>query len=279
MLNRTIHTHYYSVMKRIHIVGCSPRSGTTLMAEMMKNCFEIDLTSEGEKRISASPPKRGNIFLTKTPKDTILVKDMLHVMKDLYVIYMLRDPRDVIVSKHPWDPARYWSSLKIWKLWTPFADALKDHPRFITVRYENLVSFPDEVQNKIQKHLPFLERKLLFSQFHINARPCPHARAALRGLRPVSHKSIGNWVNHRARVAGQILKYGSIGDDLIRYGYETDNGWEETLAQVTPDLSEGHPTKLSSEKYIRKKLRWNRLRALRVLANHSTPLLYLKERL
>ncbi len=84
------------------------------MYEIMYNCFDIDIYTGHEDRIAAWPPRDGNVFLTKSPKDIVLVKDFMDWMKNLYVIYMVRDPRDIIVSKHPWDKERYWSSLKFW---------------------------------------------------------------------------------------------------------------------------------------------------------------------
>lgn len=265
-------------MNQIHIVGCSPRSGTTLMAEMMGNCFDIDVKTEGEQRITIAPPRRGKTLLSKTPKDIILIKDMLYFMQNLYVIYMLRDPRDVVVSMHPWDNDLYWSNLKVWKMWTTMGEELKSHPRFITVRYEDLVMHPDETQKIIQERLPFLKKMILFSDFHRKAKPSSYNMAALKGLRAVSTKSIGSWKNHKARLAGQIQRFGSISGELIAYGYEKDNSWENELAGVVPDLSDSHPSFFSSEKYINNKLRWNKLRAVRVLINHSKPFLFLKEK-
>jgi len=261
---------------RIHVVGCSPRSGTTLMTEILYNCFEIDMYNGFESNISVCPPHSGNIFLTKSPKDIVIVKDILNAMKNLYVIYLVRDPRDVIVSKHPWDKDRYWSSLKFWKLFTPFGRALRDHRRFITVRYEDLVQNPGYVNELIKERMPFLQSKAPFSNFHKIANPSAHSLDALGGLRPISEGSIGNWRNHKERVLGQILKHGPISEDLIEYGYETDNSWERELTGIQPDLKVSHPSAFDSQAFITKKLRWNKLRALRMYIGHSTLLLKLK---
>lgn len=260
-------------MFRIHIVGCSPRSGTTLMAEMMFNCFEIDLYTGREDRIGALPTGKGNIFLTKSPKDVVIVDDVLRYMKKMYVIYMLRDPRDVISSKHPSDNKRYWSSLRSWQLYAPYGQQLADHPRFITVRYEDLVQDPDAIQKMIKERIPFLQQKELFSNFHTKATPTAEYRESMRGLRPVNTDTIGNWRNHKERVLGQIKKHGPITDDLIRYGYEKDNAWEQELQGIKPSYKSSHPTAFASSKFILQKRRWNKLRALRISIGHSKPIL------
>lgn len=247
------------------------------MTEMMNNCFEIDLKTATEKRITVAPPRMGRVFLTKTPKDIMLVKDMLGLMKNLYVIYMMRDPRDIIVSRHPQDKSRYWSNLGIWKRWIPFGEQLRHHPRFITIRYEDLVSKPDETQQQILERMPFLKQTGLFSHFYLKANPSAEYSDALCGLRPVSSDSIGNWRNHKERLAGQIQLYGSISQELVALGYEPGTAWEETLGGIPPDLSESHPTRFDSEAYIPAKLRWNKLRALRVWTAHSMPVLFTKE--
>lgn len=64
-------------MKRIHIVGSGPRTGTTLIAKMMIACFEIDLHTEHEDSIYTLPPCKGNIFLTKLPRDILVIEPVL----------------------------------------------------------------------------------------------------------------------------------------------------------------------------------------------------------
>lgn len=153
-------------MKRIHIVGLSPRTGTTLMAEAMKTCFSIDCYASHEMQILSRPKNDCNIFLTKAPSDIIIVGPSLRVDPDLYVICMIRDPRDIICSKHKKDPDRYWASLKYWTYCSKVYDRLVGHPRFLPIRYESFVSNPDETQKFIEQCIPFLEKTSLFSQYH-----------------------------------------------------------------------------------------------------------------
>ncbi len=256
-------------MKRIHVVGCGPRSGTTLIAEMMIACFEIDLFMERERHITTLPDRPADIFLTKIPIDVLIIKPVLHLMKNLYVIYMLRDPRDMIVSKHGADPDRYWASLKFWQTYTPYGDSLRNHPRFITVRYEDLIMKPDMVQTDLMSKMPFLKKRIPFSLYHERAYPAEQARKALGDVRPLSMVNIGNWRRHLPRIAGQLHQHGSISEDLIAYGYEPDTAWEKELEGIAPDFSESHWPEYYPKGALRSRRKLRYLKAIWVVLGHS----------
>ena len=263
-------------MQRIHIVGCGPRSGTTLIAEAMIACFEIDLYNEHETRIWAWPSCYANIFLTKAPIDILLVQSVLRVMPNLHVIYMLRDPRDMIVSKHGNDPNRYWASLSLWKTYTPYGHRLQAHPRFITIRYEDLVNAPDQIQAYLMKRMPFLVRQASFSRYHELSQPSSASVNALGLVRPISSSNVGNWRRHMPRVAGQLEIHGSITNDLIEYGYEQDGAWEQELEGVQPDLSESHWPEHFPKKTLRKYTLGKNMMAIWVLLGNYKLLLSMK---
>lgn len=256
-------------MYRIHVVGCAPRTGTTLMAELLFNCFKVDLYTGIENRLSYLPRRDGNVFLTKSPKDIIITKDILECFKKLFVIYLVRDPRDIIVSKHREDPDNYWSSLMYWKLYTPFGEEIKNHPRFMTIRYEDLVSNPDVVQQQIHNRLNFLKKRAPFSDFHKLAKPSKNFIDSLSGLRPISTDSVGNWKRHKSRVVAQLLEYGSISEDLIKYNYETDRTWESELMGIEPSTDDSHYSVFATKKFVQGKQRLNKLRAFRTTLGHK----------
>lgn len=227
-------------MKRIHIVGTSPRTGTTLMAEAVKTCFKIDGYSKHEERLFARAPDQSDIFLSKSPKDIMIVGPSLKVDPDLWVICMLRDPRDIISSKHKKDPERYWAGLKFWNTYAPVAQKLKKHQRFFLIRYENFVSHPDRVQNLLCNNIPFLKKRLPFSEYHTAAQASGASKKALGGVRPIKPVSVGKWKKHKERVAGQLELHGQISSDLINFGYETTNKWLNELENISPDISPSH---------------------------------------
>ncbi|MDA0824067.1 MAG: sulfotransferase [Proteobacteria bacterium] len=185
-------------------------------------------------------PTTCEVFLTKSPRDILLTQAALEQSPQLHVIFMLRDPHDVIVSHHNRNPNRYWAGLKFWKAYTQAARPLLGHPRFITLRYEELVSDPDATQRALAKRLPFLKHRAAFSAFHDVAKPSPDAVMALGGVREIAKERVANWRNHLPRVAGQIALHGSITGDLIEFGYEHDDTWLREIDGVVPDLTPSH---------------------------------------
>jgi hypothetical protein len=222
--------------KRIHIVGVSPRTGTTLLAECMVACLNIDAFETHETpvwrlRLGAQ------VYLTKRPADLYAIAPRLRRDPDFHVVCLMRDPRDVVVSRHAQDPGRYWSSLRIWKQRLLIMRAFSDHRRFHILRYEELVADPDVVARRLVDWLPFLELVRPFSAFPATAAPSAKALEALGPVRPFDTSGIGNWKRHLPRIAGQLSLHGPITAELIEFGYERDAAWLTLLDGVTPDVS------------------------------------------
>ena len=239
---------------RIHIVGASPRTGTTLMTELMVNCFDIDKYEGHEISIFKKQKKDYDIYCTKNPRDILVASPLLSIDSKLWMIHMERDPRDVIVSRHKNKPAVYWTNLRLWKMRRKAIQKASKHQRFIVVRYEDLVKEPDGVQQELINKMPFLVKKSKFSDFYKMASPSDMSINALQGLRPVNTKSIGKWRDNKPRVAAQLRIHGDISRDLIELGYEKDNSWIDELKDVEPDNNESYwPEKNSLLRTIRKK--------------------------
>ena len=227
-------------MKHIHIVGTGPRTGTTLMTEAMIACFVIDQHTAHEDRVYTTPRGPGEIYLTKRAKDILVLAPFLDLDPDLYVIAMIRDPRDAIVSRHAISPDVYWAGLRYWNTYLSRWRRIRDHPRVLTIRYEDLVSAPDATQQVLIGRMPFLQPVAKFSEYHLVASPSAKAVRALNGVRPISDAGVGNWKRHLPRVAGQIEIHGPITDDLIEFDYEDGDGWLALVDDVEADLRPSH---------------------------------------
>jgi hypothetical protein len=224
------------MFKHLHIVACSPRSGTTLLHEVMVTCFEVDKHYDHEVRFNLVRAQDGQIVITKRPKDTMYMPAVIDD-PELYVIYLLRDPRDVIVSRHGKDKGMYYSNIRLWRELHEVAKSIASHERFLEVRYEEFVSQPDAVQQQIAAKFPWLKKKHNFSEFHQHAVVSDKSKLAMNDVRPIAPSSVGKWTSNLPRIQAQQLTHGSLSPDLIACGYETSSIWEQVLNGVEPDFS------------------------------------------
>jgi hypothetical protein len=252
-------------VKRIHIIGSGPRTGTTLLAEAMVACFRIDHACEHEAHICAPEPLHGNCMLTKMPDKIGEIGLPLRLNRDLYVVCVVRDPRDTIVSFHGSNTTTYWAGLRYWKRFVKMHPRLASHERFITIRYEDLTTRPDAVQQYLMQRLPFLEKRHDFSRFQEVAQPGNYSLAALKGLRPIRPDGIGRWKMHLPRIKQQLAIHGSISAELVRFGYEPDASWETCLEGIEAERFDSVRPEFFSRKYFRRERRQVRREVFNVL--------------
>lgn len=226
--------------KRIHVVGLSPRTGTTLMVELLMASYRLDGRGDHERSIFDTPPPGPSPFCSKLPGDLLSMPWLLPADPELWVVCMVRDPRDVVVSRHSRDPSAYWVHLGVWKQRRTVAHRLQGHRRYIEIRYEDLVTDPARVQEEIDSRIPFLERTGDFSDFHLRAAPSARAQEALGAVRPVEPSRIGNWRTHRPRLVAQLERHGPVDEGLRAYGYESDGAWKRELQGVPADNGRTH---------------------------------------
>ena len=258
------------MFRHIHIVACSPRSGTTLLHEVMVTCLSTDRHYDHEIRFHLVEAQDGEVLITKRPKDTMYMPALLEDDPELYVIYMLRDPRDVICSRHGKDRSIYYSNIRLWRQMHGYARQMADHPHFLQIRYEDFVSDPDAAQAQILEQFPWLQSTHRFSEYHDYAEVSEQSRTAMHSVRPIAPTSVGVWKKNPARIKAQQEIHGSLTPDLIECGYETSGDWEKALKGVEPDHTRSlYPEKLyiwsRFSQYLnglRKMAKYRRLRGL-----------------
>lgn len=211
------------------------------MMELLVSSFEFNDCPVHEHSLLLPPLSQPDLYCSKSPSiDQLrIARSALRQNPDLWIIGMVRDPRDVVVSRHGSRPDLYWGSLGLIKERSALFLRAMQHPRFILLRYEDLVSDPDSIQDMLQDKIPFLERKARFSEFSKKAAPPKQAQHALNGARPVSTQSVERWRGELPRLKGQIEKYGPIDDLMRELGYEVEDGWHHVMDDVEADLSEG----------------------------------------
>ncbi len=224
-------------MDHVHIVALAPRTGTTLLMELMVSCFDFDGYADHELGLRYQPAEKVERYCSKNPsvRDVKLALSALRRWPGLWIICLVRDPRDIVVSRHRQQPDAYWANLHMILRCVPFFRAARQHERFLVVRYEDLARHPNAVQSRLSKEIPFLRKRFDFSEFSQIANPTSGAVEALGGVRPVSPSSVGRWKNELPRLKAQIQRHGDIDGLLSELGYGNDVRWREMLDTVDAD--------------------------------------------
>jgi len=202
----------------------------------MVTCFKVDKHYDHEIRFHLVTAEDGQLLITKRPKDTMYMPDVI-ADPELYVIYVMRDPRDVIVSRHGKNKDMYYSNIRLWRGMDGHAKSLFGSERFFALRSEGFVSDPHAPQAVIVAKFPWLEQTHRFSEYHEYAQVSEKSLTAMHSVRPIAPTSVGVWKDHLPRIKAQQLLHGSLTPDLIECGYETSADWERVLDDVEPDYS------------------------------------------
>ncbi len=151
------------------IIGGCGRSGTTLLLSILAAHPEIfaiphesvalvnwELPAQ-EQAESESPlrptridrlyrhllvkrvPQAARRWCEKTPRNIHHIENILQYWSESHFINIIRDPRDVLTSRHRNKPGEYWVSLNRWVKDVKQGLEYEDHPRVFTIRYEDLV--------------------------------------------------------------------------------------------------------------------------------------------
>jgi hypothetical protein len=157
----------------------------------------------------------------KSPRNVLFFSRILDYFGEkARIINIVRDGRDVITSKHPNDPSRFWVSPSRWINDVRAGLRFKGHPQVFTMRYEDLVT---DYEKTIRKICDFLQEEFgsFFFDFPKNARSESLKRVVLGGkLEAVHSRSVARW--KQPEFVERISKFMSDSEamSLMRhYGY------------------------------------------------------------
>ena len=173
-----LYVKYKLPEKPIFIVGCG-RSGTTLLLALMgvhpkifsipyeTNSFYYRTTQKRNPPISAKNRINRALlkhhqklsgkhrFCEKTPAHVYCIPEILEAFHQrVKIIHIVRDGRDVITSIHPHQKDQYWVPIERWIEDTQAGIRFVNHPGVYTLKYEDLVLFPERSLSKL---LAFLD--------------------------------------------------------------------------------------------------------------------------
>jgi hypothetical protein len=241
-------------MDRHIVIAGQGRAGTTLFYNMLRATlqgFEMPPSEMSAVQYAQVP---GN-FLTKRPFDIFDIPTILKTYegrKRVDLIVSLRDPRDLLISRHKSMPDDYFVAADhCWfvpKGQTPTFNApgiLPVHNAIVTVansglfpqgifflKYEDLVDDPERIQTMLAEGLGLtFEGK--FSDFHTQAIP-EDLQRALNGVRPVEKRKEPKWKapEHHARIIDQFTRFPDLHKLVIGLGYEKDESWFDELRDL-----------------------------------------------
>jgi len=198
----------------VFVGGCG-RSGTTLLLSILSSHKEI-FCIPGElslfmhsKDKAGNPiptrmdrlyssfikyriPKSSNRWCEKTPRNIHHLDQIDHYFNGNFrFIQIIRDGRDVILSRHPTTKDKYWVSPERWIKDVSAGLEIKNHPKVHTLKYEDLIL---DFENSVAEICSFLEIELSkeILNWHSNA-TVTRNNAYFTKVQQISDSSIGKW--------------------------------------------------------------------------------------
>jgi hypothetical protein len=226
------------------LIGGGARSGTTLLLSILSahpSIFafrkELSLFKYGEEKDGRFVPERLDRFYTgilrtridrsvdrwceKTPNNIRYMQriDSFFQGGDYRFIQMVRDGRDVVLSRHPHTTHRsYHVDPADWVLDVQEGMKYADRENFLTVRYESLIQQFEPTMAGVCEHLGIdLNEEILNFYEHASVRRNP---AYFSGLEKMHSNSIGKWKKpeNKARV-DQLLAHPGAMELLKKLNY------------------------------------------------------------
>lgn len=181
------------------VIGGAPRSGTTLILSVLSSSPLVHAVPHETYALVAEEPEvperlrrllgeRWNeLWVEKTPLNVRNIERILAVLPDARFIHVVRDGRDVVTSRFP-GHSHYEVFPGGWATDVERGLALRDHPRVLTLLYEDFVhDYPASGERLFDwLGLPFHDEypkkaTVLWSQAWTHA------------ARPVHDESVGRW--------------------------------------------------------------------------------------
>ena len=228
---------WFRTALRGHLVICGfPRAGSTLLHLMISTCVDAVHRFPKEKNalVAAQYPFRNCEFLVSKRPDDIFRYDLIcqryaRSQADAYFLLSLRDPRDVLVSKHVSKPGEYYVSVSRWKAIYDHFRYVQEQPRVKIVRFEELINEPQKLQQEIAQHAGCS----VIHPFEKFAEVVPQdfRTRALNGVRSPDPSAIGKWrlPEYTERIREILECLPELPEALIQLGYETDTKWIDAL--------------------------------------------------
>ncbi len=252
-----------SLIRRVYIRGCA-RSGNTLMLYMCGTGFKNSHILEPERVPFPEVSVPDQVTFGKIPRperegeEARIRADNFLVEEDAAIIYMMRDPRDVLLSEHEMKPNEPWhKNPNLWIRNALLCQKLESHPRLVLVKYEDLLTKPNQIQEKIATALG-LEIAIPFSDCWQHFQPDKSNSRALNGVRELDQSRIGNWKKDPAQrkyIQNRFSRWPYILPLMKHFGYEVEDivdDFDENILGKTTEIPQQITVDIADTPIIKK---------------------------
>ena len=159
------------------------------------------------------------------------------LVKTWKTVVCLRDPRDVLTSRHPNAPDRYWVSAERWVKAVERSLVVRNHPNVSFIRYESLVTDPLSEMKKLGSALELDYEETWVTRFHKETIADKGIARGLGKVRPIDPDSIGRWskCEHRDQISAVFKAWGDRLDHLMRtLGYDSGGAAHLGIEKAIP---------------------------------------------
>jgi hypothetical protein len=157
----------------------------------------------------------------KTPRNVRYFDEILSYFdQEVKLIHIIRDGRDVMLSKHPLAPDEYWISPERWVRDVKVGLKFKNHPQVLTIKYEDLILSYRETIEEICDFIGEESTEELYSWVdHTNVQDNKAWDGTVKELHT---ESIGKWQRkeNKARVE-EVMQHEEVRKLLEELGYKS----------------------------------------------------------
>ncbi len=172
------------------------------------------------RMVASGIPRDCDRWCEKTPKNVLQFDRILKLFNGrVRLLHIVRDGRDVTLSRHPRNPGRYWVSPARWVREVNAGLKYMDHPCVMTLRYEDLIEDLTGVGYKI---LDFIgEEPCDLAGIFPGRAKVTSSRAWYGGIKSAHGESIGKWrrTDNKERVSEFMDTPGAV-ELLKKFEYE-----------------------------------------------------------
>jgi len=165
-------------------------------------------------------PEEATRFCTKAPSNIRHIPEIMDFFNQkVKFIHIVRDARDVLLSKHPDGEDEFWVKPGRWIKDVSEGLAYQNHPKVHTLKYEDLIL---DYENTMTKLLDFLELDFTdqIKNWHDNTAVRQSNAIFENEIKDLHQQSIGKWKKEENQEkVNKIMDYKAIPELLTKLNY------------------------------------------------------------